>query len=65
MKPPGAEVAAILDVVVLGQWRDHGGPTLDLADAAQDDLGAAVVELQSSADLNGLSSQPPDVTYIS
>ena len=34
----GAVVAAIFDVVVLGQWRDHGGASGDLADAVQDDF---------------------------
>lgn len=48
----GAVVAAVFYVVVFGQARDHGGASVDLADAVEDDLGAAVVELNGAVDFN-------------
>ncbi len=59
-----AVVAAILDVVILGQWRDHGGASGDLADVVQDDFRAAVVEFYCSVDFDGAAGQAANVADI-
>ena len=57
-------MTAILCIVVLGQWRDHGGAALDLADAVQDDFRAAVVGLKSAANLDGASGESANVAHV-
>jgi hypothetical protein len=57
-------VAAVFYVVILRQWRDHGGAAFDLADAAQDDFRAAVVDFHGSADFDASPFEAPDVAYI-
>jgi hypothetical protein len=57
-------VAAIFDVVVLGQRRDHGGTSGDLADAVENDLRAAVVEFDRSMNFNRSAFEPSDVADI-
>jgi hypothetical protein len=59
-----AVVALFFYVVVLGQGRDHGGTVGELADAAQDNFGAAVVEFYFSVNLNELSGEAADVADI-
>src|SRR5712691_11781553 len=48
----GAVVAAIFHVVVLGERRNHGTASCNLADAVEDDFSAAVVELHGSVYLD-------------
>jgi len=57
-------VALLFYVVVLGKRRDHSGAIGELADAAQDDFGAAVVEFYFSVNLDQLSGQAADVADI-
>ena len=63
-KTPSAVRAAVLHVVVLGEGRDHGCTPFDLADAAQDDFGAALVGFYGSADFDGASRETADITDI-
>ena len=60
----GAEVAAVFDIVVLGEWRDEGGTACDLADAVEDDLSAAVVEFYRTMDFDGAACEAADVADI-
>ncbi|HVI77908.1 MAG TPA: hypothetical protein VM715_07060, partial [Candidatus Acidoferrum sp.] len=60
----GAEAPPVFDVVGFGQWGDHPRATFDLADAAENDLGPAVVKLQRSADFNLSASEALDITNI-
>ena len=57
-------MAAILHVVVLRKRRDHGGAAFDLADAVQDDFGAALVGFYGSADFDGAPGETADVADI-
>jgi hypothetical protein len=57
----GAVVALLLYVLVLGEGRDHGGSVGELADAAQDDFGAAVVEFYFFVNLDELAGEAADV----
>jgi len=57
-------VALLFCVVVFGQGRDHSGSVGELSDAAEDDFGAAVVELYSSVNLDQLSGEAADVADI-
>lgn len=63
-EPSGAEMSAVLDVVIFGQRRDHGRAAFDLADAVENDLGAAVVHFHGAADLDGTSREAADVAHI-
>ena len=64
IEPAGAEAAAILHIVVFGERRDHGGAAFDLADAVQDDFGAAIVHFQGAADLDAASREQADVADV-
>ena len=64
MEMSGAVVAAILDIVVLGHGWDHRRAARDLADAAENDLGAAVVEFDGTADFDDASGEAADVADI-
>lgn len=57
-------MAAVFHVIALGQRRDHGGSTFDLADTAQDDFGTAIIDLEGSADFDGSSREAADITDI-
>lgn len=57
-------MALLFYVVVFGQRGDHGGAVGELADAAQDDFGTAVVELYFSVNLDQLSGEAADVAHI-
>src|SRR5580704_9803275 len=61
---PRAVMPLLLHIVVLRQRWDERRPTSQLADPVQNDLGAPVVELDRTADLNHPSGQPPHVTYV-
>jgi len=61
---PGTEVATILDIVILGQWRDHGCAAGDLANAVQDDLRASVVEFHGAVNLDRSTCQASDVSNV-
>src|SRR5579864_6804841 len=52
MKAAGAVVAAVFDVVGFGERRDHGGASVNLADAVENDFGAAVVHLHGAVDFD-------------
>ena len=43
---------------------DHGRDPIDLADAIEDDFGAAVIDLDRSVDLDRLAGQPSHVANI-
>ena len=60
----GTEVATIFHVVVLRQRRNHGGAAFDLADAVQDDFGAAVVGFEGSVDFDGAAGEAADVADV-
>ena len=60
----GAIVACFFDVVFFGQRWNQGGSSSDLADAFEDDFGAAVVEFDGSADFDGAAGETADVSYI-
>ena len=53
----GTEVAAVFDVVAPRQGRNHGGSAFDIADAAENDFGAAVVDFEGATDFDGTSGQ--------
>ena len=57
-------MAAIFDVVVFGERRDHGGTASNLADAIQDYFGAAIVEFNGSMNFDGAAGQAADVADI-
>ncbi len=57
-------MASILDVVVPGQGRDHGGAAINLTDAAEDDFRVAIVGLHGSADGDGPAFQMAHVANI-
>jgi hypothetical protein len=57
-------VALLFCVVVFGQGRDHSGSVGELSDAAEDDFGAAVVELDWAVDFDDASFEAADVAYI-
>ena len=59
-----AVVAAIFDVVILGQRRNHGGAASDLADAVEDDFGASIVGFHGSQDFDGASGEAANVANI-
>jgi hypothetical protein len=54
----------LLDVIVFGHGRDQGGSFGDLADAVEDDLGAAVIQLDRAVNLDGAAFEAADVAYI-
>jgi hypothetical protein len=56
-------VAAVFDVIILGQGRDHCRSALDLADPPQDDLRPPVVTFEGSTDFNCASSEAADIAY--
>lgn len=60
----GAVVAAVLDIVSFGEWWNQGSASADLADAVQDDFGAAIVELDQSVNFNGAAGQAAHVADI-
>lgn len=60
----GAVVAAVFYVVVFGQAGDHGGASVDLADAVEDDLGAAIVHLYGAVDFDDAAFEAADVAHI-
>ncbi len=64
MESSCAEVATILDVVTLGEWRDHRGTAFNLADAAENDLRAFVVGFEGSANFDGAAREPAYVADI-
>ena len=64
MKPSRAEVASIFYVVILGQRRNHGRPSADLADSAQNDLRSTVIHLDVPANLDRPSRKVPHVAHI-
>jgi hypothetical protein len=57
----GAVVALLLYILGFEEGRDHGGSTGEMADAAQDDFGAAVVEFYISVNLDELAAEAADV----
>jgi hypothetical protein len=57
-------VAAVFDIVVFGQWRNHRSASGDLADAVEDDFGAAVVDLDGSVNFDGAALQAANVANI-
>jgi hypothetical protein len=60
----GAIVSSIFDVVVLEEWWDHRRSAGDLADAVEDDLGAAVVKFDGSVNFDGTAGEAADVADI-
>jgi hypothetical protein len=60
----GAVVAAFFYVVVLGERRDHGGASVELADAVQDDFRAAVIHLYGAIDFYDAPFEAADVADI-
>ena len=64
VQPSCAIVATIFYVIVFRQRRNHSGSTLNLADAAQDDFGAALVGFYGSADFDGASRETADITDV-
>ena len=63
-KTSGTVVAGPFHIVFFGQWRDQHGPSRDLADALEDDFGAAVVEFDGAADFDGAAGESADVANI-
>lgn len=64
IKATGAVVTAVFYVIVFGQARDHCGASVDLADAVEDDLGAAVIHLYGAVDFDGAAFQAADVADV-
>jgi hypothetical protein len=60
----GAVVAAVCDIVILGERRNYGSAAGDLADAVQDDFRAAAVQFDVSLNLDGAARQTADVASI-
>jgi len=63
----GAVVPSVLDIIVLGQGRDQGGAAGDLADAAEDDFGAAVIKFDRAVNFDGAageSAHVPDIFQV-
>ena len=60
----GAVVAGFFYIVFFGQRRDEGGSSGDLADALEDNFGAAVVEFDGVADFDGASGEAADVADV-
>ena len=52
----GAEMPALLDITVLGQWRDACGLSVQLLSTLQNDLSAIIVLFHFSPNLRGLLS---------
>lgn len=63
-KTSSAVVASVFHVIILGEGWDHGGAAVDLADAAQDDFGAALVSFYGSTDFDGASGETADIADI-
>src|SRR5271165_7034894 len=63
-KVAGAVVAAVFDVVVLGQGGNHGCAPGDLADVVEDDFRAAVVEFDRAFNFDQAARQAADVADI-
>ncbi len=57
-------MASVLDIVALGNGGNHRRAPIDLADAAENDFGAAVIFLHRSVDLDRLSNQPSHVANV-
>src|SRR5271165_3016687 len=62
--PAGAVVAAVFDVVVLGQGGNHGCAPGDLADVVEDDVRAAVIKLDRAFNFDHASGQAADIADI-
>src|SRR5208282_6909683 len=62
--PAGAVVAAVFDVVVLGQGGNHGCAPGDLADVVEDDFRAAVIKLDRAFNFDHASGQAADIADI-
>ena len=60
----GAVMAAIFDVLILGEWWDDGGATGDLANAIENDCRTSVVELDCSMNFDGGAGQAANVADI-
>ena len=57
-------MASVLDIVALGNGGNHRRAPIDLADATENDFGAAVIFLHRSVDLDRLSNQPSHVANV-
>ena len=64
MDAAGAVVSLLLDVVILGQRRDQGSASGELAHAFQHDLRAAVVHLHRAANFDDASFEAADIADI-
>jgi hypothetical protein len=60
----GAVVAAVFHIVGLGERWNEGGASRDLADAAEDDLGAVVVELDGTVNFDDTAFEAADVADV-
>jgi hypothetical protein len=60
----GAVAAFFLDVVILGERREHGGLPAKLAGAAENDFGARVVLLDVAVDFDDLIFQLADIADV-
>jgi hypothetical protein len=60
----GAVVSGLFHIVVFGERRDEHRSSSNLADALEDNFGAAVVEFHGAADFNGAAGETANVTDI-
>lgn len=63
-QPPGAKVAAVFNVVGFGEWRNHSGTAGDLADAAQNDFGAGIIEFDGAMNFDRVAGETAHITDI-
>ena len=57
-------MAAVFYIVVFGERGDHGGASVNLADAVEDDFRAAVVHLYGAVDFDDAAFEAADVADI-
>src|SRR6266567_914462 len=60
----GAEVAAVFNIVVFGQGRNHGSTTADLADTVQNDLRTTVVKFEGAVDFDGAAFEMAHIPNV-
>lgn len=51
-------------IVVFWKWWDHRRAAFNLADAAEDDFGTAVIHFDGSSDFNRASGEAADIADI-
>ena len=65
MQMPGAVMAAVFDVVILGQRRQQSRASAHLADPAQNDFCAALIEFHRAVNFDSTSGETANIADIS